>query len=437
MFNSLFSLVGRVLALFVGAPQAGDSNQGEAAGQGAEEQTQDEITQEVTSQSGRDEAQLLSEEDAHAELDHIEVDEVEMLSSDWDGQIPKRHSTLFPQAPSRAPRETTSNTKRTAHVGTQEAQQLSERATPRAHQLFAESERLAQPQPAPQRVTHEYLQPAQRPEPTAHVASTIPQGRAYDQVEPQQSFGRVMKRERRDDRYPEYSDILTRSATEDLDPFGHADPRRPNQVMSEHGTYPLASDDASGALGHTSDGAQRSDYQAVDYHELSGERIGGTFHIGGRRKRRMEIDVTREMNVVTPRSSIASLSLSAQPIPSVQSGGVEQRAVPALKPKPVRFQRGDYLRSWGNYSAQPSYLHFGSLVRSERFIDLLPIWYNDLDELEEEARKEWEHLEGELPSEGESDWRRLLNPTMSSPVDFLLHRDRAEQIQMLPQKRMF
>ena len=88
------------------------------------------------------------------------------------------------------------------HVGiadTREDQQLSERATPSAQQLFAESERLAQPQSAPQRITHDYIQPAQRPAPASHVASTIPQGRSYDQAEPQQSFGRVMKRESRQD----------------------------------------------------------------------------------------------------------------------------------------------------------------------------------------------------------------------------------------------
>ena len=101
----------------------------------------------------------------------------------------------------------------------------------------------------------------------------------------------------------------------------------------------------------------------------------------------------------------------------------------------MRFTKGNYLRFWGNYSAQPNYLHFGSLIRSERFIDLLPIWHDELDELEEEAREEWSHLDGEAPFEGEADWRRLLNPTMSSPIDFLLHRDRVEQLSILPRGR--
>ena len=165
MFNSLFSLVGRVLALFIGAPQAEISDEGETTGRGTEELDEGEVTQESASHAGRDEVQDLGGGDAHAELDHIEVDEVEMLSSDWGGQIPKRHSTLFPQAPSRTPRERTSNTQRVAHADTREDQQLSERATPSAQQLFAESERLAQPQSAPQRITHDYIQPAQRPAP--------------------------------------------------------------------------------------------------------------------------------------------------------------------------------------------------------------------------------------------------------------------------------
>ena len=112
-----------------------------------------------------------------------------------------------------------------------------------------------------------------------------------------------------------------------------------------------------------------------------------------------------------------------------------EKDAPPLKPKPVRFKRGNYLRFWGNYSAQPHYLHFGSLIRSERFIQLLPTWHHELDDLEEEAKEEWAYLDEGIPHEGEADWRRLLNPTMSSPIEFLIHRDRVEQIAILPRGR--
>ena len=367
-------------------------------------------------------------------LDEFELNEVDVLSSEWGGQIPHRHSPLFPRAPARASNDAKD------HATPKRGSELLERDTPSAQDLFNESERLMTPQPPAQRVTS-YPRATPKIETAPHTVGDLSTRDSQAPHEQDPSVvGRLMKREPPPQDYPDYKDIHRDAKSSEADLL--MEPHRPHQVMSEYGTYALnPADDEShltsaAHLGEPgSEASSESDYASIAYHDVLGERSGGVMRIG--RRRGASQDTPRDFNVVTPRSSLSDLSLDPGLSAAASSPVRVDRPTPRLTPKPIRFKEGNYLRFWGNYSAQPSYLHFGSLVRSERFIDLLPIWYHDLDDLEQEAQKEWEYLEGEIPSEGEADWRRLLNPTLSSPIDFLLHRDRLEQIQMLPHKRMF
>ena len=110
---------------------------------------------------------------------------------------------------------------------------------------------------------------------------------------------------------------------------------------------------------------------------------------------------------------------------------IHERVAPKLKPLPVRFKKGDYLRFWGNYSAQEQYLHFGSLVRTSRITDIVPVWWDHLETLETEAKSEWEEADDD-EEEGSADWRRLLMPVESSPINYLIQQDRLDQMSRLP-----
>ena len=421
MFKSLFSLVGRVVSLFTTAQNASGEKR-------KTENDEESVNAKGVESSG------VSSDEPKVETDELEleVDEVDVFNEDWGGKIPQRASALFPQSiPTRAEPFDLSSGPITMEIG-RNAPKLSEvkgRQTPSATQLFTEAEADIKPMSQPERPYRPYPQPHQ-PVPAEPVVQAAPPERQYSAYV---QVGRLMKQDPPPPKPAQSnaheSPVIHRSHKRSrrrfIQPLGQP-PNADAVVPLEQGAYR----ERRGAQmpppprGVSWGGEEDS---PMAYHDVHGERGA----------------ISRSQVVTSHSDSEINPQLQLQP-PELHSpintGGLLESLrpttpPPSLKPKPVRFTKGNYLRFWGNYSAQPSYLHFGSLIRSERFIDLLPIWHDELDELEDEAREEWSHLDGEADFEGEADWRRLLNPTMSSPIDFLLHRDRVEQLSLLPRGR--
>lgn len=433
MFKSLFRLVGRVVDLFTGSnipvndPELLKAQESLKEGSEAHAEIDEGDLPDVGDvQRGRDNNEL-----------EIETDEIEMFAEDWGGQIPQRASALFPQTiPQRARGEQDTKSPPSEAQLRHDIRSLEEvqgRNTPSAHELFTEAEANIKPNPPPPRPDRPYPQPYQpnEPEPTVGNASSSPrQYRADVQV------GRLMKHEPPPRKPAPYGHVEPPREVVEI----HRPPKRARRRMAQGASFAGTERD----LVHFGESGSGGGYQLpppprgfsggnaqapLAYHDLQGDR--------GATSRSQQLDPYQVSQISPPQQSFQPIELNQ---PALHNSSLFERLrpttpPPALKPKPIRFKEGNYLRFWGNYSAQPHYLHFGSLIRSERFIDLLPIWHDELDELEVEAREEWSHLDSDLPFEGEADWRRLLNPTMSSPIDFLLHRDRVEQLTILPRGR--
>lgn len=406
MFRSLLKIIERVVGAFRGA----SSKPAGSAEPQAEEAMQNQLVALVVDDE---------EHPPQGELEHFDVEEVNALS-DWDGPIPARHSSLFPQSrptahpPSSRPSDKDPNS-------TVDPIAISHRDTPSAAQLFHEAEAQLNPQPPPS--------PPDRPLPKPvelHQESFIPQaGNPYN-VHVQ--VGRVMKREEPPPPERPQIDFASRIPDSRASTGGKRrliQPLAPGERAQRTSLDHAFASEPQRAWGASQSGEWGQAAQA--YHDLGGER--------GATSRAQYSEVTpAQSGWGEDLNSVSSPHILSPRVSHVEFSGMRP-ASPPLKPKPIRFKKSNYLRFWGNYSAQPSYLHFGSLIRSERFIQLLPAWHDELDELEEEARSEWAHLDDQSPHEGEADWRRLLNPTMSSPVEFLLHRDRVEQLNLLPRGR--
>lgn len=425
MFKSLFSLVERVVSIFT----TKQSNTSE------KQETEQSDTDESTHHNR--EAALNAEETGPSSFEvnglALEVDEVDVFDEDWGGRIPQRASALFPQTiPSR--KEDFEPITGPVHIGigrgTPNLSEVRGRQTPSATQLFTEAEADLKPTTQPDRPQRPY--PQYKPVPEEPVVQPVPPERQYSAYV---QVGRLMKQDPAPPPPP--------PSYHDHPPVIHRPPRRARQRLIQ----PIGAGRDHDALEPMEQGAYRDRRNAplpppprgiavsgeesapMAYHDIHGER-------GAISRSQVMSPYDDFDHQVSPELELSTPNLNGP----INNGGLlgalrPTTAPPTLKPKPVRFTKGNYLRFWGNYSAQPSYLHFGSLIRSERFIDLLPVWHNDLDELEEEAREEWSYLDSETPFEGEADWRRLLNPTMSSPIDFLLHRDRVEQLSLLPRGR--
>ncbi len=399
MFKSLFSLVGQVLRLF------------------SKEESKESYAQ---SHADIDEHNLeqVSEQDHSAEaFDNpfgLEVEEVEVFSDDWGGVVPQRASALFPQT---LPKLEASQPD--IIEDPQEIKTLSDRDIPSPEAFFDQASADLAPKLPPEKPDRP-LPKSVQPDPLP----VVPKAPSAIHYNTHVKVGRLVKQEPEEPKQP----IQNFSREPEVIHSGKKGRRRLIQPMEQGAQWgeqdprlvrdqrPLPPPPRATKSGFN---------DSLSYHDLAGER-GATS-----RAQYNQQEPFGQVNIFSnpelPEEPINRRSLSAQ-----VASSLADLSPPPLKPKPVRFKSGNYLRFWGNYSAQPSYLHFGSLIRSERFIELLPIWYNELDELETEAKEEWSHLEDESPLEGEADWRRLLNPTMNSPIEFLLHRDRVEQINLLP-----
>lgn len=406
MFKSFFSLLGQVVKLF--------SKQESLTEVESTETLSDELKQESSEHKSAQAKEGVLEQ-AGVEL---EVDDVNVLSGDWGSAVPQRASALFPETLPSMRKSERSETQGKLLYGAEGLAELNDRETPSPDSLFAEAQADLEPQPPPEK--------PERPFPKSEapiLIPSIPTAPKPTHYNAQVQVGRLM----RPDAEP---------------PPPMVDPTRPPEVLHsgkrgrrrmiqsrEEGT--LGFDEGSDLKGGRTfqrnlNSPPRGGSVGIEhpaYHDPRGER--------GASSRAQYMVGTGQFGVTPESDPIPSGPLNRGADVMIRQTSIHELSPPPLKPKPVRFAKGNYLRFWGNYSAQPSYLHFGSLVRSERFIQLLPVWYNELDDLEDEAREEWAHLDDESPLEGEADWRRLLNPTMSSPIDFLLHRDRAEQLSLL------
>ena len=400
MFKSLFSLVDQVFKLF--SRKESKENYAEI----------DEDSDDLTSTDQTDQAV-----DTSSINDHpfgIEVDEVEVFSDDWGGHVPQRASALFPQTLPKSE----ANTQKVA-VDPDEIKSLEDRDTPSPEALFDQANADIIPQTPPEKPDRPFPKRVQ-----AEPLAIIPPAPSTQYYNTHVKVGRLVKQD------PEPKPTIQNLSREpEIIHSGKKGRQRLIQPMQQgaqwaHQTDPRLTRDQR-PLPPPPRATKSGFNDNVSYHDLSGERGASS------RAQYNQEESFGQLNIFSnpelPEEPINRRRLSAQ-----VASSLADLSPPPLKPKPIRFKSGNYLRFWGNYSAQPSYLHFGSLIRSERFIELLPIWYNELDDLENEAKEEWAHLEDESPLEGEADWRRLLNPTIHSPIEFLLHRDRVEQINLLP-----
>ena len=405
MFKSLFSLFGQVIKIFSGF----EKRDFERKDDSNDTNTDDTSTHaEVDSVEGSDPS------DSPLQFD---VEDVKVLSGDWGNSVPQRASALFPQTLPKLVPQTSELEEPDPTI----VKEVTDRETPSPDRLFAEaradlvpSEPLERPdRPLPKSVMPEAL-PVIPPAPSSQHYS------AHVQV------GRLMKQ---DPEPPAEYPKLNRPP--EIIHSGKKGRQRLIQSLYDQNPHHNYQPHSRGAWDHNQlppppRGVQRPVNPNVAYHDIEGDR-GASSRVQYANSSFNQVDVFSDNQL--PEHIINRGLRPAAPT------SLLELAPPPLKPKPVRFKHGNYLRFWGNYSAQPSYLHFGSLIRSERFIELLPIWYNELDELETEAHAEWSYLEDESPLEGEADWRRLLNPTTHSPIEFLLQRDRIEQINLLPRGR--
>lgn len=406
MFKSLFSLFGQVMRIFSSvedtvATSKNDLDKG--------------LIEETPQKRG---SLILDDETSTTDPLHLEVDEVNVLSGDWGESVPQRASALFPQTlPKLAPKPIAVDESNQFDV-----QEVNDRSTPSPEQLFEEATADLTPKEPPQK--------PDRPLPKSVLPETlpvVPPAPSSKHYSAHVQVGRLVKQD------PEPPDVPKLTRPPEIIHSGKKGRRRLIQSLNDKQSGHRAENhhyarNASNQhnLPSLPRGVNIPQDSDVSYHDIEGER-------GASSRAQYGQEGFGQVNV------FSNPELPKHPINSgIRSGlpnSLVELSAPPLKPKPVRFKRGNYLRFWGNYSAQPSYLHFGSLIRSERFIELLPIWYNELDELENEAKAEWSHLEDDSPLEGEADWRRLLNPTSHSPIEFLLHRDRVEQINLLPRSR--
>ncbi len=405
MFKSLFSLLGQVVRLF-------SNNEQSEAEQLSEDNQEENAVQDSESDIGQSDDLLLAQ--AGIEL---EVEDVGILSGDWGNSIPQRASALFPQT---LPALSTSEDSDDQHQP-HSPEQILERATPSPDSLYEEARadlKPRTPHPKPDRP----LPKSELPEPLPMVP-TAPSSPHYSA---QVQVGRLVKQ---DPEPPQVSNVPQRPP--EVVHSGKKGRRRMIQSLDHH----RIDLDRQGQLENSGREVQDLPPPPRGFHPSQSERAASYHDPKGDRGATSRVqfnDTLRQPGVFLESNPIPTGPINRGAEALIKQTSIHEMSAPALKPKPVRFKKGNYLRFWGNYSAQPSYLHFGSLIRSERFIQLLPVWYNELDELDAESREEWSHLEDESPLEGEADWRRLLNPTMSSPIDFLLHRDRAEQLSILP-----
>ena len=399
MFKSLFSLVGQVIKLF---------SKGESKDNYAESNDDQEEN------STLNDPQEFSETHTNEENPFgIEVEEVEVFSDDWGGNVPQRASTLFPQTLPKPESETPK-----VKLDPDSIKSLDDRDTPSPEALFDQANADIVPRQPPEKPDRPFPKSVQvaplpivpRAPSTQHYNTHVKVGRLVKQdPEPKPSIKNLS-------REPEVIHSGKKGRRRLIQPMQQGaqwDQQDPRLIRDQR---PLPPPPRATKNGFNDN---------ISYHDMSGERGASSRAQYNQQESFGQVNIFS--NPELPEEPINRRRLSAQ-----VASSLADLSPPPLKPKPVRFKSGNYLRFWGNYSAQPSYLHFGSLIRSERFIELLPIWYNELDELETEAKEEWAHLEDDSPLEGEADWRRLLNPTMHSPIEFLLHRDRVEQINLLP-----